>query len=347
MTTEIKWYKHKVFCNTESAWVERLTETDVPLTVCPNNNTHTINSNSSTIISTLSNKIVKIQEENPNADTGGFYCIRGRAFTVQGNSSHYDAFLPRIPFSILRGNLKSRPELEGDLVTAYVMPQNSNVVGYCTQDIHDGDTIIHVSNTVLAMIELNKFAQAYFQTSTGRKTIKYHIIAIDFAKGELTLEIPVNIEDNDPFLAMYGIYVYLDSNIAGIMTTPNNLNQTWINIASPMFKEFYRGRFINLFCHNQCISATRMIITQDTINNRVQIDEPFDIALTPSGDVTVFVQLAIKTVETIELDPSSSISVGQGTIGGSYISPDVVLVLVYTRVNPTPARIRYNYEILY
>jgi hypothetical protein len=344
----ISWYKHKVFCNTEGKWVEAIKESQGSLTVCPNNNTHSIDADSSTIISHLSNNVVKIQEENLNADTNGFYAIRGRSFTVSGNDFYFDAFLPRIPFSILRGNFKSREDLEGDVIDAFVLPQSSNLVGYATQDINDGDTTIHVSMTVIAMIELAKFAQAQFKTPDGRETIKYHIVSFSPVDGTITLETPVNIEHDPPiFRAMEGIFVYTDSNITGVMTTPNGENQTWITIASPIFKEFYRGRYINLFCHNQCLSDMRIIVEQDTANQRVRLDQPFNISLTPSQAMPVYVQLSMKTVDNLELDGNNSISVGQGTIGGSYISPDVVLVLRYTRNKPTPARIRYNYEILY
>jgi hypothetical protein len=343
----VRWFKHKIFCTTENKWVERITDSQSGLTTCPNNNTHSVNATSSTIVSFLSNNVVKIQEENVNADTEGFYAIRGRSFEVPGNSEYYDAFLPRIPFSILRGNIKSHEDLEGDVINAYVLPQTSNLVGYATADIHDGDTVIHVSMTVLAMIEVNKFAQATFKTSTGRETVKYHIISFNPVEGTMTLETPVNIEDSLPFVAMQGVYVYVDSNITGVMTTPNGPNQTWITVASPAFKEFYRGRYINLFSHNQCISDMRLIVQQDTLNQRVRIDQPFNMSLTPSAELPVYVQLSMKTVDHLELDKNISISVGQGTIGGSYIPTDVVLFLVYTRKKSTPARIRYNYEILY
>jgi hypothetical protein len=343
----VRWFKHKIYCNTEQKWVERITDSQTSLTTCPNNNTHDVNVNSSAIVSYLSNNVVKIQEENADADTEGFYAIRGRSFTVAGNSTYYDAFLPRIPFSILRGNLKSNEDLENDVINAYVLPQTSNLVGYATQDIHDGDTIIYVSMTVLAMIEVNKFAQVIFKTATGRETIKYHIINFDINNGSITLETPVNIEDGQPFTAMQGVYVYIDTNIIGVMTTPNGVNQTWITVASPAFKELYRGRYINLFSHNQCISDMRLIVYQDHINQRVRIDQPFNISLTPSEELPVYIQMSMKTVDNLELDKNISLSVGQGTIGGSYIPTDVVLFLVYKRNKSTSARIRYNYEILY
>lgn len=346
--SNVKWYKHKIFCSTENAWVFRITENMNQITTCPNNpSNHTCVSGSGTIVSFISNNLVKIQEEASNSDTGGFYSMRGRALTVQPHESKFDAFLPKIPFSILRGHFMSRPELEGDSITAYVLPQSSQIVGYATNDITDGDTTIHVSFTVLMMIEIQKLARVYFAESTGRETIKYTITSMDFNAGTITLSEEINTEDGNPLLAAYGVYVHLDTNIVGVMTTPNTINQTWINIATPAMHEIKRGRYLNLFCHNQLLSQQRMIEVVDTINSRVKLSEPFDVALTPSNELPVYIQLNIRTVNEVELDMNTIIDVGGGTIGGSYIGLDVVLCLVYTRNGDTPVRIRYQYELLY
>jgi hypothetical protein len=346
--SNVKWYKHKIFCSDENQWVFKITENMDQITTCPNNPVgHSCVAGSGTIITYISNNLVKIQEESANADTGGFYSMKGRALTVQPHTSKFDAFLPKIPCSILRGHFRSRPELEGDSITAYVLPQSSQVVGYITSDILDGDTVIHVSFSVLMMIEIQKLARVYFSESTGRETVKYTITSMDFASGTITLEEELNTEDGEPLRAQYGVYVHLDTNIVGVMTTPNTIHRTWINIATPAMHEIKRGRYLNLFCHNQLLSQQRMIEIVDTVNSRVKISQPFDVALTPSGEMPVYIQLNIRTVNEVELDANSIIDVGAGTIGGSYIGLDVVLCLVYTRNGDTPVRIRYQYEMLY
>jgi len=346
--SNVRWYKHKIFCSTENAWVTKLTENMNQITTCPNNPaSHICVAGSGAIVSYISNNLVKIQEEAANADTGGFYSMRGRSMTVQPNQTKYDAFLPKIPFSILRGHFMSRPELEGDSITAYVLPQVSQIVGYATSDIHDEDLVIHVSFSVLMMIEIQKLARVYFKESTGRETIKYIISSMDFTAGTITLEEPINTEDGLPLRAAYGVYIHLDTNILGVMTTPNTINHTWINIATPAMNEIKRGRYLNLFSHNQLVSQQRMIEVVDTINSRVKMSEPFDIAITPTEQMPVYIQLSMRTVNDVELDINTIIDVGAGTIGGSYIALDVVLCLVYTRNGNTPVRIRYQYEMIY
>src|SRR5271155_4575431 len=62
-------YDYRIFCVTEEAYVTTWSTTEP--TVCPNNNTHTIDPSKTSIINTIDSKVVTINEEA--VPTGGHY----------------------------------------------------------------------------------------------------------------------------------------------------------------------------------------------------------------------------------------------------------------------------------
>lgn len=348
-----KWYEHATRCITEGIDVYAITKTINPLTACPNNNTHTIDQNTDRVINVNGGQIVRVQDQDDGADTQGFYGTEGRAFDVLPGETKYDAFLPGIPISILAGHYNADADTAGDRINAYVLPQIPQIVGGCTRPVNDGDTVIHVSETVLAMVEIDKLARIeLWEVATGRtSTNKCQVIGMDPVAGTITVEYPINTEDGQMLNAAlpYGVLVRLDTNIVGVMPVPNTINTRWITIYAPpnAWREIYRGRYINLFAYNQLRSEERKIITVDRENMRVEIMTPFDVGLTPAEGLTIYVQLSIKIATTIELSARTNLDIGGSTLTGSYIKTDVVLCLVYRRMQNTPCRVRYWYEYYY
>jgi hypothetical protein len=328
--------------------VTGLTETSVPLSACPNNTTHSVDANSASITFTLRSNTVKIQEEAANSITSGFYGVCGRAFTVQPGETKYDAFTPYIPISILAGHLFSRPDLEGDILTAYVIPQNPTVVGYCTADIADASTVLNVSMSVLMMVELEKLAYILLtESATGRTSNKIKVVSMNLNNSTITVDVPIETEDGNPLRAAYGTLVTLDTNIIGELTAPNTTDHLWIHFDTPIWNEIRPGRFITLFQYNQNKTQERMIVQVDSVNKKIKMNTPFNIAMSPSPGNSIYVQLSIRTVDNVELDQHTVVHIGGKTVGGSFISTDSILVIAYTRNGSTPARIRYFYERFY
>lgn len=347
-----KWYEHKAYCQTESTWITDITKNESELLNCPNNNTHVLKPGSDSIINVNGGSVVRIQDQDDGVETQGFYGTEGRAFTARANTITYDAFLPGIPISILAGHFEADSEKIGDVIDAYVLPQIAQVVGACMQPVSDGDTIIHVSETVLMMAEVEKLARIeLYEVATGRTSNKVRIISMNPGLGTITVETPINTEDGlllDTSLP-YGVLARLDTNIMGAMALPNTLNSTWITMYAPdeAWREFYRGRYVNLFVFNQLKTEERKIVEVDKVNMRFRIEKPFDIALTPAEGMNVYVQLSIRVSKTHELGPKTLLDVGGATLTGSYIRTDVVLCLKYNRKHETDTRVTYWYEYYY
>lgn len=77
MTTR---YDYKVYCRTESKWVEGTTRSAVKPTTCFNNNSHAIEPTATTLTGTVSPQVVTLAEEE--TATNGNYKCDGVAFTA-------------------------------------------------------------------------------------------------------------------------------------------------------------------------------------------------------------------------------------------------------------------------
>lgn len=343
-------YKYRIYCTTEQDWQYLIKDTDTPLTVCPNNHTHTVNENSSNLVETIQPSSVELILEAGPKKTGGFYSLHGRAFTAKGATGGQpvvttNAYIMDIPITVLSGWFTSRPELEGDVASVHVLPQNPTIVGVITANVNDADTTIHVDATTRAMIEIDKVARLVLVDSTNRKSNKLEVDSIDNGAGTITFKTEVNTEDGNPLLASSPTYVHLDTNIIGYITATYTTNQLWINVNPTVIQHMYIGRWINLFQSNASKTDLRMVVELDANNNKIKINSPFDVVLNP-GVSTVYVQMTISMAYNCELEPNETIDAGKSTIGGSYLE-NVVVLFKYERHSEGDVRIRYKYEILY
>jgi len=353
------WYKYKVLCNTETdnsgapgIWVTKITEIENDtLTVCPNNEEHTIVPGSSMFVDKVESNEVIIVEET--VKTGGAYAAHGVPFDAPGTETNggqplstQNAFIHGIPMSILSGIFNSSSDADGDIINIFVLPQNATTVGTTTADVADGDLVLNVDSNVIAMVEPDHVAQITItEMATGRTSDKVRVMSLDYQASTITVEYPINIEDGNPLEAANVCLVSLDTNIIGQMIAPNTVNNRWIYLATPVWDALKVGRWINLFMHNQARSELRKIIEVDVVNSRVKIQEPFTVALNPA-DSAVYIQLTIKMIDSWELENNEKIHIGNSTIGGAYIN-SAVIVFEYIRTKEGTVRARPKYELLY
>jgi hypothetical protein len=172
-------YQYRVFCITENQNVYQW-NTAAP-TQCPNNNTHTINPNSISIIDQVSSNAVKIQTES--VPTGGYFKCQSHTFSADPNTTTTTQISWPFNISLMTVFCTTTTDQEGDVITAEV-PSNI-IVGLITQDVTAGDTQISVSQTVLANIAIGfhiSLTDGVQLNQMGR------IIDIDKIAGKLTLE---------------------------------------------------------------------------------------------------------------------------------------------------------------
>lgn len=340
------WNKFRIYCNVSHQFEYIILETEIPPTTCPVDASHSINPDSISIIETLSDNLVTISQQVGTDRTNGAYTLHGRAFNAIANTTTYDAFYYDIPISMLAGIYTSNTSQEGDVISVHLLPQTPSTVGVITASVNDDDTVINVSPTVLAFIELFKVPRIQLlEGGTGRTSNKAKVSSIDAVAGTITVSEKINSENGEPFVYTNPTYVKLDTNIIGYITAAYTIDGIWITVSSTVITTCIIGYWINLFQSAASKTEHRMIVEIDVPNSRVRIASPFNVVLNPVA-ATVYVQLSVTMVYNYELEAVETIHPGSSTSYGKYLS-NIVILFEYKRNSNTDTRVRYKYEFLY
>lgn len=143
--TTVNYYR--IYCSTEQTFVY-VWNTSKP-TTCPNNNTHTIDTNSITISDTVSKNEVKIQQYN-NA-VSAYYRTETVVINAPANQTTTQTYTRPINVSVLTINWDTDETNKGDIINMYVSP--NTVIGTITQNINPGDPKIYVSSTAINFLK--------------------------------------------------------------------------------------------------------------------------------------------------------------------------------------------------
>lgn len=141
--TTLNYYK--IWCNTDEQWEYRW-DTVAP-TVCPANNTHSVNTSSVTIEQQLSENQVTIKEEN--IPTGGNFIASSISFTAAtgpGVTTTQDYSWP-FPISVMSIKFLTDNVHRGDLATCSVGP--NTIIGALAGTCATGATGATVTSTVI------------------------------------------------------------------------------------------------------------------------------------------------------------------------------------------------------
>lgn len=134
---------YRLFCNTENSFVT-VWNINTP-SACPNNNTHLIDNDSVTIIDNINSNSTSIIQYNN--DINGNFRIESKMLFIPANQIITQTYSWPYNISVMTIGLTSAKENIGDVVNVYIAP--NTVIGAITQHINVGDTIIHVSPTVV------------------------------------------------------------------------------------------------------------------------------------------------------------------------------------------------------
>lgn len=138
--------KYRVSCTSGDGFQFKW-DTEAP-TVCPLNSAHPIDASLTTIVDTVSSRVVTVKEEI--VPTQGYYKLNGYHQTIPaGSPGAVTTFSHSWPFqvSILNAWFIPKTDQVGDYVDVTVAP--NTVIGYIGAPITSGDTTIVVSTTVL------------------------------------------------------------------------------------------------------------------------------------------------------------------------------------------------------
>lgn len=126
--TTVKHYR--IYCTTEASF-QYVWSTTAP-TVCPNNNTHTVDTSSITVVETISSNIVKVQEEFGRNTGGRFGALTVRIDAVKNATTTKDCIWP-IPISALSVRFVLTSIHEGDFLSIIVSPDT--IIGNITSNV--------------------------------------------------------------------------------------------------------------------------------------------------------------------------------------------------------------------
>lgn len=172
---------YRYFCNTENKYVYDWSEI-IP-TVCSNDITHHIDNSSFTIVDTIDNSTIVINQKS--GDVQGNYRVESKVMYIPANQTTSQILLWPFNISIMTVNWTTSEIHRGDIINGYVA--ENTTIGYITKRINIGDTLLHVSQSVF-----NYINKGYLiNISDGTQSINMEqCIAIDKAAGTITCENP-------------------------------------------------------------------------------------------------------------------------------------------------------------
>jgi len=146
--------KYRIYCNTEDIWVEKWDTASI--TVCPNNNGHTVNINSIQELDCISENTVAIKEESTN--TGGFFCASTVILDIPSGATGATTVINHsLPFnrSNLVAKIKTNSTAIGDKLDFLVNPNTT--LGTITSNVVSGTATLPVSQTVMDNLQIGFF----------------------------------------------------------------------------------------------------------------------------------------------------------------------------------------------
>jgi hypothetical protein len=145
--TDCSIHKWSIYCQTEGKIVDGFSYD--PIVVCPNNNTHTVNLPASDM-GPEGSTVVKIKEEE--VATGGHWQVKMLALeNIPPGVNVFDYTWP-YGISPLEINFQVSEDLLGDTLQVQMLPNTT--VGNLTSDSFVGDTVLHVSPTVITNMKI-------------------------------------------------------------------------------------------------------------------------------------------------------------------------------------------------
>ena len=174
---------YRLFCNTENQNVYTWQQSSP--TVCPNNNTHLIDSNSITIVDSINNQSVNIIQTSDSIQ--GYYKTEGFKLTIPAGQSVSQDYKWPFDIAVLTINWTTDSTNTDDIVNLQVAP--NTIIGIITQNIASGDTVLHVNDTVIS----NVIIGCLITISNGNSSVNMgYCLKIDKTTNTITCANPAN-----------------------------------------------------------------------------------------------------------------------------------------------------------
>lgn len=164
--------RYRVFCTTESQYIYDWN--DKAPTSCPNNNTHSIDTDSISIVDSVRSQSVNIiQEEGP---TGGNYSCESYSMSIPPGQSTIQTLTWPFNISIASVHFTTDTTHVGDCVTSLIAPNTT--IGVTTTAVNTGDTLFNVSTSVIQNIKIGMCVSLTDGSSVADVSKVYSIDAV-------------------------------------------------------------------------------------------------------------------------------------------------------------------------
>lgn len=182
--------KYKYFCVTEQAYFETLGYRTTPPTECINNNTHTIDENSISIVATISTKIVVTKDDTSGVE--GDFQTRGTILDVPAVSGiNYLTFnTPETKIKLVCFSISVDATNLGDTVTFLIYPYTP--LALFTQNVNIGDTVVHITTLPVegAPDPFSILIPGYIIYDGSNQTSLGFLSGVDSVNSTVTLSVP-------------------------------------------------------------------------------------------------------------------------------------------------------------
>lgn len=327
--------RYRVYCNTESQDVY-VWGAAAP-TACPNNITHSINTNTITIIQGVSNRKVQIQEEDPGVlePTSGRFRSQGFQITSSSQEEHLE-FSWCYPVSALNIKFTSKSKHVGDIVDCNITP--AEFLAYTDDSGTIGATSLKLDEVNIANVNINDdiyivYPEDSYTQSLGKVTAKdtnTNIITFTIALERL-------VEKN---------YYMSRRKKVGYLTTNKQIGDVLININPELIALLQRGLYLTV-SDNTNIQELGEIYEINTQTNQVRIQNPLQY----NFNMYSYLYITVKTMKNYKISAEQQYVIGNSKIGGSYISKFYMVSIKYVRpenlIDYPPIDFNWSVEYLY
>jgi hypothetical protein len=190
MTTVVNQWR--IYCITEGCFVTGYLPSSATCSTCFNNTTHTVNSGSISIISTITPNTTLVSTQAPNETNGNFTCER-KSITATPNTITTDNTTFNYNVGILSFHFDVKNENIGDSFELLVQPITN--IGILASAISSGSSIITLPPTVMAYM-FPGFELIFTNSSSGSSTIEGEIVSVNTTNNSVTLSNPLTTSYN-------------------------------------------------------------------------------------------------------------------------------------------------------
>jgi hypothetical protein len=220
--------KYSIRCSSEGKLV--YCWDDKQPAVCPNNTSHLIDLNSIKVIDTIIQNSVNIIQST--GITGYNFRVESKKINIPPNSIYYEDYRWDYPIEIMTVNWVTDTSNIGDIVDGYVAPDT--IIGAITENINIGDTIIHVSSSVLLYIKIGYEVNI---TNGVNNIFMGEVKNLDFVNNTLLCTIAASDNINSPAYVQMTIH-----NIMNMHLQPGTTNLATKSIAASLLTKETKAR---------------------------------------------------------------------------------------------------------